>query len=123
MLGLGTFVCVFSCVSRCDALNVQVCVKGGRRNFVDHVYINNTADGGFCDVACTAPTALGPVCIVTGSSRGIGKAIALELAKYGARVRPPGFPAKHCTNMNDEFPKQSITIIASVICFESFPAR
>lgn len=28
----------------------------------------------------------GPVCIVTGSSRGIGKGIALELAKHGGRV-------------------------------------
>lgn len=36
--------------------------------------------------ASAPSTATGPVCIVTGSSRGIGKAIALELAKYGARV-------------------------------------
>lgn len=31
-------------------------------------------------------TADGPVCIVTGASRGIGKAIALELGKAGCRV-------------------------------------
>lgn len=29
----------------------------------------------------------GPVCVVTGSSRGIGKAIALALGSQGARVR------------------------------------
>ena len=37
---------------------------------------------------CAAPVD-GPVCVVTGSSRGIGKAIALALGAAGARVRTP----------------------------------
>lgn len=39
-------------------------------------------------VLCAAPVD-GPVCVVTGSSRGIGKAIALALGAAGARVCTP----------------------------------
>ena len=52
------------------------------------------------------------VAIVTGSGRGIGKAIALELAKEGARVIVSDIKLEVCQNLCDEIKKIGSEAIA-----------
>ncbi len=65
---LPKFLLCHSCLHQCTASPAHVCR---------------------CSVKTSGlPTAEPLVAVVTGSSRGIGKAIALELGAQGARVRP-----------------------------------
>jgi dehydrogenase/reductase SDR family protein 4 len=54
----------------------------------------------------------GKVAVVTGSTRGIGKSIAEELARAGARVSISSRKAEACQQTKDELEKQGFQVLA-----------
>ena len=69
----------------------------------------------------------GKVALVTGSSSGIGAAIALQFAQYGAQVTITGRNAETLTNVgqqiNEQTGKQALQVIGDLQKDDSLPAR
>ena len=54
----------------------------------------------------------GKTALITGSTKGIGKAIALHLAKAGAKVVISSRKAEACEAVKQEFDAQGLTAIS-----------